>query len=117
MSSSVLKKSHVFPRFLLLAISILFSASLFAAENACTKDFYVEINTELTKAYNELGKPAVSFRNLGIVKDMAVSRLESRSSSWPKDATFNISVLNDRISVATFCKDKTTQGEWRPSQK
>ena len=116
MNHTSLKKRYILSQFYLLGISLLFSAGLYAAEDACSKGFYTTISQELNKAYNELGKPAVNFRNLGVVKDMAVSRLESRASSWPKRATYSISVLSDGISVATFCSDKSTKGTWTPKK-
>ena len=117
MNEIFLKKMYMRARLCLLGITLLFSAGVYAAEDACTKDFYAQIAQELDQAYTKLGKPDVNFDNLVIVKDMAVNRLESRVSSWPKDATFSISVLSDYISVATFCHGNTSKGEWSPKRK
>ena len=109
-----LKRRHLLACLYLLGFTLIVSTNLDAAEDACSKAFYADISQELNKAYTELGKPAISFRNLGVVKDMAVSRLESRVSSWPKGATFSISVLSDGISVATFCNGHSSKGTWVP---
>jgi hypothetical protein len=117
MNKSVLKIHHAVSGLCLFCVLGMFSAGVSAVEDACSKGFYAEVSAELSKAYAELGKPALSFAHLAVIKDLAVNRLEARSSSWPKGATFSISVLSDRISVATFCKDKSTKGEWTPKQK
>ncbi len=111
------KFSHKILKTSLAIVVVLFSTNLLAAEDSCTKGFYAMINTELKQAYFEIGKPAVDFTNLGIVKDMAVSRLEQAPSKWPKGATYSISVLRDSISVTTFCGDKSTTEEWAPVGK
>ncbi|MBI1424891.1 MAG: hypothetical protein GC149_15700 [Gammaproteobacteria bacterium] len=116
MTGKILGKTYTISQICLLGLMLLLSAAGYAAEDECTKSFYADITAELSAAYDKLGKPEVNFDNLGIVKDMAVNRLESRVSTWPKGATFSISVLSDYISVATFCHGNTSKGEWAPKK-
>jgi hypothetical protein len=117
MRNTALRKKRNFVLFAILGISFASSAGLHAAENKCSKDFYAEITSELSKAYVKLGKPKITINNLRVIKDVVVHRLESRSSTWPKGASFSLSVYDDAISVEALCQDKTSKGIWTPDTK
>jgi hypothetical protein len=104
---------------LMLSASVLATAGFFslpamADGSNCLKTFASMITAELDAAYTQQGHPQPSFENFGKVKDIGMSRLEAKVSKWPEDATFSISVLDDRITFAVFCPGKMQEGEWQP---
>ncbi|MBU0689728.1 MAG: hypothetical protein KJ850_01025 [Gammaproteobacteria bacterium] len=97
-----------------MAMAGSFSIPAMADGSICLKTFSSMITAELDAAYKQQGHPQPSFENFGKVKDIGMSHLEAKVSKWPEDATFSISVLDDRITFAVFCPGKMQEGEWKP---
>jgi len=73
-----------------------------------------EILAILDDAYDDAGRPAPSFENLGEVQDIAFDRLRERPFEWPSGTSYSLSTLNDHIFVYVSCGDVEKEGDWFP---
>jgi hypothetical protein len=75
---------------------------------------FAEILVILDEAYDDAGRPAPSFENLGTVQDLAFDRLREGPFQWPSGTSYSLSTLNDHIFVYVSCGDREKEGHWFP---